>query len=91
MSGLICGRPTHIARGCEAVEQFEADFERQLLASKRIDQRLEHTGKPWWLYAAKSFSKRSESRISCCQSVPLGQIDTWTEEAVNNRPDALSS
>ena len=78
-----CGSSPHAARRREPIEQFEADVERQLLAGDGIDQRFEDTGKPWRLYAAKPFSKNPQSRISLCQSVPLGQVDTWTEQAVD--------
>jgi hypothetical protein len=81
----------HAAHRRGSIEQFEADFERQLLAGKRINQGLEHTGKPWRLYAAESFSKNPQSRISFCHSVPFGQIDTWTEQAVRQLTECVVS
>ena len=47
----------HVAHNCESIEQFDADFERQLLAGERVDDGLEHTGKPWRLNPAESLGK----------------------------------
>jgi len=81
---VSCRSAPYIARGRESIEQFEADFEGQLLAGNSIDERLEHTGKSGRLYAAESFGKHPKSRISPGQPVPFGQIDTWTEQSVDN-------
>jgi hypothetical protein len=85
-----CSTP-NVADNRQSIEQLEADLERQLLAGKRIDERLKDRRKPWWLETAKAIGERPEARVARGHSIPPGQIDANTEQPIDRRSDALSA
>jgi hypothetical protein len=86
---LACSRSAHIARGCEAVEELEADVERQLLAGDRVDESLQQCWKSWRFEAAEPPCEESQVRISPSHSIPLGEIEAKPEKTLNRAPDTL--
>ena len=64
------GRPgplptSHVAQRGQAIEQFETDDERELLAREAVDERLEHSRKPRRLHTTEPIRQFSSRRSRC--------------------------
>jgi hypothetical protein len=71
----------------EPIEEFQADFQRELLAREGVDQRFEQRGEPWRFDAAKSLSHWSQSFVPRGQAVPSCQVDPKTKQTIEDASD----
>ena len=69
----------------ESVEQPDADSERQLLTSDRVDETLEQRRKSWRLEASKAIRERAEEGIVRCKPVKGGEVCFQAEQTMQRR------
>ena len=74
------GSKSHVGYDGKAIQEFETDNERELLAGEGVHQRFEDGRKPRRLHTAEPIGQFSEPTVMMRHSVPLGQIDVQSEQ-----------
>ena len=69
--------PGWAVRFREAVEEHDADGQRQLLARDRVRHTLEHRQEAWRLQAAKAIRQRAEVRV--VSNAPVENLEVHVE------------
>jgi hypothetical protein len=81
------GSAFYVANDGKAIQEFETDNERELLAGEGVHQRLEGGRKPRRFQTAEPIGQCSQPTIAMRHSVPLGKIDVQSEQPADEQQD----
>ena len=78
------GSKSHVGYDGKAIQEFETDNERELLACEGVHQRFEYGRKPRRFQTTEPIRQFSKPTITTRDSVPAGQIDLQSEQPFDN-------